>query len=271
MHIDTKYYSADIQLFTTVQKELVNKDFAESVQAAILHFDTSQESTFDNVKTWMPFIKEYRPEVQILACDRLERENSVLSRSFVLEWCIKNGFELVELDPEDESDEEDDFKETKGYPRILQALHAHLWPNMTTKEYNPGTSSRNQEMVKEDCIDTGGITTDIKNKMTIGQASIANGNSSSGTQVEVGSERREEEVDVLVEDEIKVLENLVGNEDPGGESFEALFSKFHNMKQKAATLSGEDRKKYAEKVAVAFWRALGGDEEEVAGLSSEED
>ncbi|XP_022235742.1 alpha- and gamma-adaptin-binding protein p34-like isoform X2 [Limulus polyphemus] len=250
MHIDTKYYSADIQLFTTVQKELVNKDFAESVQAAILHFDTSQESTFDNVKTWMPFIKEYRPEVQILACDRLERENSVLSRSFVLEWCIKNGFELVELDPEDESDEEDDFKETKGYPRILQALHAHLWPNMTTK---------------------GGITTDIKNKMTIGQASIANGNSSSGTQVEVGSERREEEVDVLVEDEIKVLENLVGNEDPGGESFEALFSKFHNMKQKAATLSGEDRKKYAEKVAVAFWRALGGDEEEVAGLSSEED
>ena len=33
-------------------------------------------------------------------------------------------------------------------------------------------------------------------------------------------------------------------------------------------MTGDDRKKYAEQVAVAFWRALGGDEEEVDGLAA---
>ncbi|XP_076342603.1 alpha- and gamma-adaptin-binding protein p34-like [Tachypleus tridentatus] len=107
--------------------------------------------------------------------------------------------------------------------------------------------------------------------MTIGQTSVANGNSSSGTQMKVGRKRKEEDVDVLVEEEIKVCENLVDIEDPCGDSFESLLSKFHSMKEKAATLCGAERRKYAEKVTVALWRALGGQEEEVAGLSSEED
>ena len=47
-------------------------------------------------------------------------------------WCIDNGFELVELDAEIEidSDVEDDFVETTGVSRIVQALHAHTWSNL---------------------------------------------------------------------------------------------------------------------------------------------
>jgi len=63
-------------------------------------------------------------------------------------WCIDKGFELVELNPvpeeEDESDLEDDFPESTGIKRVIQALHAHMWPNLILK----GNSKRNPN----DCI-----------------------------------------------------------------------------------------------------------------------
>jgi hypothetical protein len=50
---------------------------------------------------------------------------------------VEHKFELVELDPEPSSDQEDEdlpgLAITTGVRRIVQALHAHLWPNMTMK------------------------------------------------------------------------------------------------------------------------------------------
>ncbi|XP_054713923.1 alpha- and gamma-adaptin-binding protein p34-like [Uloborus diversus] len=62
------------------------------------------------------------------------------------------------------------------------------------------------------------------------------------------------------------LNNVVSGDDPDGESFEALFSKFASMKERAEGLTGDSRKKYAEEVAIAFWKAMGGDEDEIEGL-----
>jgi len=48
-------------------------------------------------------------------------------------WCIENGFELVELSPQEDEpdpDVEDMFIESTGIKRIIQALHAHTWPNL---------------------------------------------------------------------------------------------------------------------------------------------
>jgi hypothetical protein len=53
----------------------------------------------------------------------------------VQEWCVEQGFELVELNPELdlEWEEEQDFIETTGIKRVVQALHAHVWPNLHMK------------------------------------------------------------------------------------------------------------------------------------------
>lgn len=40
--------------------------------------------------------------------------------------------------------------------------------------------------------------------------------------------------------------------------------------EKAASLPLEERKKYAEKVVVSFWKAIGGDEDEIEGLSDDD-
>jgi hypothetical protein len=54
-----------------------------------------------------------------------------------LEWCIAHGFELVELSPEEPEEEdedlEDDFPESLGMKRVIEALKAHLWPNLVLK------------------------------------------------------------------------------------------------------------------------------------------
>uniref|UniRef100_A0A8C9G2I9 Uncharacterized protein n=1 Tax=Pavo cristatus TaxID=9049 RepID=A0A8C9G2I9_PAVCR len=43
------------------------------------------------------------------------------------------------------------------------------------------------------------------------------------------------------------------------------------LRKKAATLPHEQRKLHAEKVAKAFWMAIGGDRDEIEGLSSDEE
>lgn len=51
------------------------------------------------------------------------------------QWCISNGWELVELQPHQPQPdpEEDDFRESWGFKRICQALHACTWSNLTMK------------------------------------------------------------------------------------------------------------------------------------------
>jgi alpha- and gamma-adaptin-binding protein p34 len=56
----------------------------------------------------------------------------------VQRWCVEHGFELVELNPETESDEEEEMAlpglaPTTGIQRVMQALQSHLWPNMQMK------------------------------------------------------------------------------------------------------------------------------------------
>lgn len=60
--------------------------------------------------------------------------NSVVCVS-VLQWCLHNKFELVEL--EQMGDPEPDAEGNKyGIARIIEALHANTWPNIVLKGRN---------------------------------------------------------------------------------------------------------------------------------------
>lgn len=53
----------------------------------------------------------------------------------VMEWCTQKHFELIELECSDLSELEDLETEhnTFGISRIIEALHAHRWPNISLK------------------------------------------------------------------------------------------------------------------------------------------
>lgn len=105
---------------------------------------------------WIPFLNEFDSGVKILVCEQCSIEGNtkhtpkivgtivmlmnVISEPYcsyclctAQQWCIRHGFELVELNPLEKPDPEDDFPETLGMERIIQALHAHSWPNLELK------------------------------------------------------------------------------------------------------------------------------------------
>lgn len=65
-----------------------------------------------------------------------------------------------------------------------------------------------------------------------------------------------------------MLESAIGGSD---ESFDQLFEKLSEMKLKTESMSTDERRAFAEKMAISFWKSLGGNESEIEGLSSDED
>ncbi|KFV57194.1 Alpha- and gamma-adaptin-binding protein p34, partial [Tyto alba] len=271
--IDNKYYSADIHLCVVPNTFLVTGDIAESVQAFVVYFDSTIKSGLDSVSEWLPLTEEWLPEVMILVCNRVS-ENGV-NRQKAQEWCIKHGFELVELSPEELPDEDDDFPESTGVKRIVQALNANVWSNVVMK------SDRSQGFGLLSTL--AGANCSIESEEN--QDTEVNSNSyffpSSADREESHSDNREDAVgtnspradstvDPMLDTDIQELASLTTREGDL-ENFERLFSKLKEMKDKAATLPHEQRKLHAEKVAKAFWMAIGGDRDEIEGLSSDEE
>ncbi|XP_010570409.1 PREDICTED: alpha- and gamma-adaptin-binding protein p34 isoform X2 [Haliaeetus leucocephalus] len=168
----------------------------------------------------------------ILVCNRVS-ENGV-NRQKAQEWCIKHGFELVELSPEELPDDDDDFPESTGVKRIVQALNANVWSNVVMK------SDRTQGF--------GLLST------------LAGANCSIGSEENQDTESNPSPADRE--------ESHVDNREDGASTNSIQND---NIVDKAATLPHEQRKLHAEKVAKAFWMAIGGDRDEIEGLSSDEE
>ncbi|GFO24444.1 alpha- and gamma-adaptin-binding protein p34-like [Plakobranchus ocellatus] len=324
--IDTKYYHTEIHLCTTESRTIGDKSFADSVEAFIHYFDPLVPSSFDLANAWLPYLSHIEPQVQILVCKSI-KDSDAVGRKNTLAWCIENGFELVELEPEPDSDEEDDdFPETKGLSRIVQALHAHTWPNLELKDSPPIQSPLVRQMMKEQHIinkerekhtksnqnsssqsDPCGIvsTESCFDKMPMNtiQSSDAAACIHSTTisdiqpdsNIAVASDRTDMKIDgvskdfdanfgALPKDDIDwstffgtvTPENNnddapLDDKDLGVDDFEQLFMKLKVMKDRAENMPSNERKRYAEKVAISFWNAIGGDEDEIGDLDADSD
>ncbi|XP_067666807.1 alpha- and gamma-adaptin-binding protein p34-like [Haliotis asinina] len=323
-HIDTKYYTADVNLCTSLSRTIGNQEFATSVQAFIVYFDPKQESTFELVKAWMPYLEQIEPEILILVCNNSSHTDAV-GRISAQQWCIDNGFELVELNPEvdnEDEDLEDDFVETTGIKRIIQALHAHTWPNLILKQNPVIGSPYYRQLLKEeselkanevksnskDSCDNETVSNNDSEKSGTGSHSEGeSGHSAQGApdggeepvvdgapegdgapvvseteeastdKAEGGKKTKKEKpckdeiIDNLLPDDDMALLASLGNEDGGEESFEEMFEKLRVMKEKAEVMPMDQRRAYAEKIAVSFWKAIGGDDDEIQGLEDLED
>ncbi|XP_005098112.1 alpha- and gamma-adaptin-binding protein p34 [Aplysia californica] len=336
---ENKYYSTSVHLCTTDSRTIGDQDFAESVEAFVHYFDPNQLNSFELAKAWLPYLKHIEPEIQILVCE-CSRYTDVVCRKETLEWCIQNGFELVELSPENDEDEDDDFPETTGMARIIQALNAHTWPNMEMKDSPPVQSPYLRQMMKEQHLinqqnanavlnsgsetsacennedsltegvtcnsenqdtdtdlsshdagsetdnvkktdmssnkesvcnnSTGAVTGNEENVQQSSNASTSNKSADSGDSGGGSSANEQMPLDdinwkALLADSAQTDAPL-SEDDIGVEEFEQLFMKLKVMKDKADTMPVDERKKYAEKVAVSFWKAIGGDEDEILGL-----
>ncbi|XP_013393387.1 alpha- and gamma-adaptin-binding protein p34 [Lingula anatina] len=323
-HINTKYYTANVDICVTEKRTIGDQKFAESVEAFIVYFDSKDVGSFEQVRSWLPFIKEIEPSVQMLICECCDHSDAV-PRQRVLKWCLDNTFELVELNPvQDSGSEEDDFQETTGMKRIIQALHAHTWSNLEMKDRPAFRSPYFEQLMVEEKAEKDAAklqsgtntenSTDSADNSQIHAHSIDNiqgelskslagaskpdseeavtqnanswstsandketGGASDDMKVKKGEKTRkskeqiqEEKIDSLIKDDDLSMLAALGNNESDHETFEELFAKMRIMKETAESLPAEERKLYAEKVAISFWKAIGGDEDEIEGLDSDD-
>ncbi|XP_008179086.1 uncharacterized protein LOC100167316alpha- and gamma-adaptin-binding protein p34 homolog isoform X1 [Acyrthosiphon pisum] len=118
--IDCKYYTADINLCTSINLNELSDQFSNIIET---------------MNKCLPLVKRSQAEVLILLSEK-NIDGHVMSNN-VFEWCRKNYFELIVL--EEIADEMD----TTGIERVKQALYAHHWPNLKAKCQitNPSTKS----------------------------------------------------------------------------------------------------------------------------------
>ncbi|XP_052438029.1 alpha- and gamma-adaptin-binding protein p34 [Carassius gibelio] len=263
--INNKYYTANVSLCVVSSPFDMNTEVARSMQAFIVYFDSKTKNTLNSVNSWLPVVEDLAPEVLILVCDHAC--DSGVSKQEAQQWCLAHAFELVELNPQDLPDEDDDFPESTGVKRIVQALNANVWSSVEMKdEHNQGFGLMSS------------LVASRHNNPRPSQETLSSVSPSNSTDEGIESQRAEDNqniavdtaVDPMIDIDIQELANLTAG-DADVENFERLFTKLKEMKDKASSLPHEQRKVHAEKVAKAFWMAIGGDQDEIDSLSSGEE
>lgn len=212
-NIDTKYYTAEVNLVGLKNDFIRTDEFNNTIEALIIHMDTNKETGLDDITLWDSFETDCNLDIKLLVCNYCN-DDTKINRNKALEWCLKRGFEFVELYPsESTSDEDDDFKEKTGVERIIEALQSHTWSNLV-----------------------------MKTKQTISRGKTLDEKSNPNS--------------VLPESfESDITDN-----------FTELFSQLHVMKDSLQNMPMSQRKQCAEQMVTAFWKALGGEEEELLDL-----
>lgn len=268
--INNKYYTADVRLCVVPSTFQMSSEIAQSMQAFIAYFDSTLKDGLEKLHPWISVVEDLAPEVLILVCDRV-CENGV-TRHEAQQWCLAHAFELVELNPQELPDEDDDFPESTGVKRIVQALNANVWSSVEMKDgHNQGfglisslvASRHNNPTIPHNCQDSPSSSLPVEGSLGSEEPNHAESNTSTDAQGDAV-------VDAMTDLDIQELANLTAG-DADVDNFERLFTKLKEMKDKASSLPHEQRKVHAEKVAKAFWMAIGGDDDEIDGLSSGEE
>nr|XP_020486993.1 alpha- and gamma-adaptin-binding protein p34 isoform X1 [Labrus bergylta] len=266
--INNKYYTADVRLCVVPSTFQMSSEIAQSMQAFIVYFDSSAKDGLEKLQPWISVVEDLAPEVLILVCDRVS-ENGV-TRHEAQQWCLAHAFELVELNPQELPDEDDDFPESTGVKRIVQALNANVWSSVEMKDGHNGgfglmsslvASRHNNPRSCQDPPQSSSLP--VEGSPVSEEADHTESSTNTDT-------RGDAVVDAMTDLDIQELANLTAG-DADVDNFERLFTKLKEMKDKASSLPHEQRKVHAEKVAKAFWMAIGGDDDEIDGLSSGEE
>ncbi|EFN66220.1 Alpha- and gamma-adaptin-binding protein p34 [Camponotus floridanus] len=214
-NIDNKYYTSQILIHTT--ENISYKLSVEGINALIVYHDPQTNSVDQELELLASLTNSLTTaEVFLFSCSAI---TDTLLRDKVLNWCLHNKFELVELDQT--GDSESDTEGNKyGIERIIEALHAHTWPNIVLKN--------------KPCVDETLKVNEIKEQFE----NIRLTNDPEGLH-------KQNMLDILMGDEMF--------------DFGELFGQFTAMREHAASLPTNERRIVAEQVVTDFWKAMCGD------------
>ncbi|XP_003489553.1 alpha- and gamma-adaptin-binding protein p34 isoform X1 [Bombus impatiens] len=222
--IQNKYYKTQVLICVI---ENPSEDISiDNVEALIVYHNPQAEDADQNLKKWSSLIDSLaEAEVLLFSCNFI---TDTIIRNEVIKWCLQNRFELIELNRPDVGASEADSENNKyGIERIIEALHAHMWPNMILKGKPLDVGEQNPDM------------DEVEEKFE---------------NIELSQDSTET---LPIEN---MLDGIMGEENV---DFGELFSQLRAMKEHAALLPTDQRRIAAEQLVTAFWKAMGGDPSEM--------
>jgi len=142
--LQTKYYTAEVDLVGIISDYDRNDEFNERVEGLLVVFDSNNDKGLSDLQIWEKLENSCSPEVKLLITNYCD-ESTKITRGMAIEWCLKRGYEFIELYPklEDVEDEQDIIPEKVGVDRVIEALHAHVWPNLVMNDDKKDTQIPN--------------------------------------------------------------------------------------------------------------------------------
>ncbi|XP_077285632.1 alpha- and gamma-adaptin-binding protein p34 isoform X1 [Arctopsyche grandis] len=162
--IDTKYYNTTINLCPIKSDIAPSENLLNLTEALVLYFDSGCKNSFETLKTWTEDLKVDLPEILLLVCETFKNVTSDgVSQNTASEWCLNNGFELIELNDweKEEIDDFDIIPDKKGIERVVEALHTHTWSNLELKSASNRTKTNNEINILSDELEDSSEFCDI--------------------------------------------------------------------------------------------------------------
>ncbi|KAI8100683.1 hypothetical protein M9434_005074 [Picochlorum sp. BPE23] len=148
--IDNKYYSASVPIRFDSDVEVLVEEVLQGVEALVVVIDAgSKDYLFDRFAPWWEdTLNSYQGtsvEISLVFCRGMNMGQEEHAPFLVQarDWCVDQGFELIE---EQRYDEQGIADCETGVVRLEDALQAHMWPGAVMKshmhgEVNPSGSS----------------------------------------------------------------------------------------------------------------------------------
>lgn len=220
-NIETKYYTAEVTLHFVDSEDIINnRDTGhESMEAVIFNCDNTKLCLERSEMVWQR-IRATSPAVCLYVVQTASDSVSSPSQSSRSEILDWCLTNQFELIQCDDADDDDDeFDEREGKERIISALKAHTWSNLVLS----GESSESR-------IPTSDISTNNDDDTEPADDAVNIGN---------------------------IIESLTVD-DGDDVNFEDLFAQLSKIKEVSKNLPEHERKAYAEKVALEFYKSIGG-------------
>ncbi|KAF6773420.1 hypothetical protein AHF37_07478 [Paragonimus kellicotti] len=242
VHINCKYYSADIIVRETIPDAQLN-----SAEAVLICFDSEKACSWESALEYMSLATRLNLPLRLLVCSKLYPDalptDACGDLRLFHRLALEHEFELIELEPDDDTIEEG---EEFGVSRLKSALEAHMWSNMKlhddTKNFpvnqisSPSTHSNNNSSVhKGNSLTLAGKS---EAPPLVGPINLSNDNKD-GDKSPESSFTEDEDVD-----------------DDTVESFERIFHKFMDTRERLPKLDPQQRRILAEKVILQLCRSV---------------
>ncbi|KAL1922841.1 uncharacterized protein VTP21DRAFT_9217 [Calcarisporiella thermophila] len=238
-HIDTKYYTAQV-FFSSAS----SADDTLDGDAVVFVYNKQRSGAFKQLEEWMERIEQLEPSIQL--CVAMGEGDSEGHE----DWCLDHGFDFVDLST---AADEDRKEERVAVERVIEVLEANMWESMERKQ-DPREQDSAQKGELRGTNEQAGKRDESK-EGEHGEKDDPENDDPLGEEADMQRLLLNDQ-DMPNNEEVQALRQEIFGDLDEEDGFDNALEKLRGLKAKAQTLSDDERRKLAAKVALSFFMEI---------------